>query len=60
MTAFAAVAAAAIAYWQLGEIAKQQRVQGDREKQWQTIAACQRYFNDPVLADAKRRIRGAV
>jgi hypothetical protein len=56
ITAVAALAAAAVAYWQLGEIASQTKIQGDRERQWQTIAACQRYLTDPVLIEAKRKI----
>jgi hypothetical protein len=49
----------AVAYWQLSEIAKQARIQGDREKQWNTIAACQRWTNDQILVEAKRRIWAA-
>jgi hypothetical protein len=56
LTAMGALAAAGIAYWQLKQIVNETKIQGDRERQWQTIAACQRYITDPVLLEAKRKI----
>ncbi len=59
ITAVAAIAAVAVAYWQLGAIARQTRTEGNRERQWRTIAACQQYTIDPVLSEAKKKIFAA-
>jgi hypothetical protein len=56
VTALAAVAAVAIAYFQLGAILDERRLQDDRDQKWQTISVCQRYFTDPTLVIAKRKI----
>ena len=62
-TAVGTFALAGIAWYQLTELRKQLTAQaaqlkvlGDREKQWRTIEACERYTYDPVLRDAKQAI----
>jgi hypothetical protein len=62
-TALATSGLAAITWSQLGELrkqlqaqAEQLKIQGEREKQWRTIEACERYTYDPVLRDAKLAI----
>ena len=65
-TALGTFALAGIAWYQLTELRKQLSAQaaqlkvlGDREKQWRTIEACERYTYDPVLRDAKQAIWAA-
>ena len=55
ITALVAVFAAWIAYYQLGELVKERKIAGDREKQWRTIDACQGYINSEILELAKTR-----
>lgn len=63
VTALATMGLAGIAWYQfealreqLKSSAEQLGVQGDREKQWRTIDACERYVYDPVFREAKRAI----
>lgn len=56
VTAIASVAIALAAWIQLPLIRRQMRIEGDRQKQWATVAACARYITDPVLREAKRNI----
>ncbi len=41
---------------QLSDQASQLQVLGEREKQWRTIEACERYTYDPVLRACKQRL----
>lgn len=62
-TALATAALAVIAWSQLSALrkqlddqARQLKIVGDREKQWRTIEACERYSYDPVLRECKKRL----
>ena len=56
VTAIASVAIAGAAWKQLPLIAKRLKIDGERQKQWATVTACQRYVTDPILREAKREI----
>jgi len=36
--------------------ADQLKIQGEREKKWHTVAACERYSSDPILHDVTKSI----
>ena len=55
-TALSAVFAVCIAYYQLGELVNQRKIQSDRERQWHTIEACQGYVNSEILERSKTKI----
>ena len=49
-------ALAIIAYMQLSRIAENMRVDGEREKKWATLQACDRYNFDSTIHSVTRRI----
>lgn len=56
LTAFSTALLAWIAWYQLGALRTQLQVEGDRERQWRTIEACERYTYDEVLKGCKARL----
>lgn len=55
-TALATVGIAIVGINQLKQIAEHMRVQGEREKKWATIKACERYDSEPSIAQYARNI----
>jgi hypothetical protein len=41
---------------QVGLQVEQTRVQGERERKWETLRACHRYSNDPILHEVAKRV----
>lgn len=56
VTALATAALAVFGILQLRQIAINMRVQGEREKKWATIKACERYDSDPAINHYVRAI----
>ena len=56
VSAVATIALVIIAARQLREIARQIRIQGERERKWATVRACDRYSSDPLLYEVSRRV----
>jgi len=49
ITAIATSSLAILGVKQLKEISHQMTIQGEREKKWATIKACERYDSDPAI-----------
>jgi hypothetical protein len=56
VTALATVWLAVLGIWQLAQISEHMRVQGEREKKWATIKACERYDSEPSINQYARKI----
>jgi hypothetical protein len=56
VSAITAIGLLIVAAWQLPLISKQIRIQGERERKWATVRACDRYSSDPLLHEVAKRV----
>jgi hypothetical protein len=57
--ATASIAVAGIAWFQIGALRKEQSIQQQFHKNWETLKACEKYDTDPVLTESLKILRDA-
>ncbi|MFC1789275.1 hypothetical protein ACFLZE_05120 [Thermodesulfobacteriota bacterium] len=56
VSASSTLALAGIGLWKLSQLTSHLKIQGEREKKWKTVAACDLYLTDPILFNNSKRI----